>query len=202
LAAHDLHERNPEPFDRATEEALSPEQRAELHAFDILEEEAFDPTLRSNGAVVRREDGLQLHIRRGSPEYFFEQGLIERGQVGDWLTAEERQGHRVLGVSYDDGSGARFAGFVSFVDRLKDTAVGTIAAARARNRRQRMPLPSFCSENQTGHQRPALLSTPDAFLCMRPSLTGRCIGEASLARTPFWVLANLPAAAPMNRAER
>ncbi len=133
LAAVNLAQRNPEPFDRATDEALSPEQRAEVESFELLEEEAFDPALRSNGAIVRRKDGLWLHIRRGSPEYFFERGLVDPKQVNGWLVAEERQGHRVLGVSYDDGSGARFGGFVSFVDRLKDTTVETVAAAKRLN---------------------------------------------------------------------
>lgn len=133
LAAVNLRQRNPEPFDRATDEALSPEQRTEVEAFELLEEEAFDPALRSNGVVVRRNDGLWLHIRRGSPEYFFERGLVDPKQVEAWLMAEERQGHRVLGVSYDDGNGARFGGFVSFVDRLKDTTVDTVAAARRLN---------------------------------------------------------------------
>ena len=133
LAAHDLEERSPEPFDRATDEALSLEQQAEMATFELLEEEAFDPALRSNGAVVRRDDGLRLHIRRGSPEYFFEQGLVEQEQVGAWLADEERQGRRVLGVSYDDGSGARFGGFVSFVDTLKATTIETIVAARRLN---------------------------------------------------------------------
>ena len=132
LAAYHLEEHNPEPFDRATDEALSIDQRAEVVTFQLLEEEAFDPELRSNGAVVCR-DGLQLHIRRGSPEYFFDQGLIERKQVGAWLADEERQGRRVLGVSYDEGRGARFGGFVSFVDTLKDTTAATIAAARRLN---------------------------------------------------------------------
>ncbi|HWS02240.1 MAG TPA: HAD-IC family P-type ATPase [Gammaproteobacteria bacterium] len=133
LAAHDLKVRNPEPFDRATDEALSHEQRAEFDTFEILEEEAFEPALRSNGAVVRCADGVRLHIRRGSPEYFLEQGLIKQDQVGDWLADEEQQGHRVLGVSYDDGSGARFAGFVSFVDTLKATTAETIATAKRLN---------------------------------------------------------------------
>ena len=133
LAAHRVEKQAPEPFDRAADEALSPEERAEVNAFEVLQEEAFDPALRSNGAVVRRADGLQLHIRRGSPEYFFEQGLLKREQVADWLLNEERQGRRVLGVSYDDGSGAFFAGFVSFVDTLKTTTATTIAAARQLN---------------------------------------------------------------------
>lgn len=134
LAAHSLAERNPEPFDRATDEALSLDQQAEVAPFELLEEEAFDPALRSNGAVVRREDGLRLHIRRGSPEYFSEQGLIkEQEQVGAWIADEEGQGRRVLGVSYDDGSGARFGGLVSFVDTLKASTVATIAAARSLN---------------------------------------------------------------------
>ncbi len=133
LAAHDLEERNPEPFDRASDEALSAQQRAEAERFEMLEEEAFDPKLRSNGAVVRRSDGLRLHIRRGSPEYFFELGVAARQHVGQWLADEERQGHRVLGVSYDDGGGPRFAGFVSFVDKLKGTTLETIAEAKKLN---------------------------------------------------------------------
>ena len=133
LAAHGLKEFNPEPFDRAIDEALSPEQRKELDAFELLEEEAFNPALRSNGAIVRTRDGSRLHIRRGSPESFFEQGLIDREQLGTWLEDEERLGRRVLGVSYDDGSGAYFAGFVSFVDTLKATTIETIAAARRLN---------------------------------------------------------------------
>ncbi len=133
LAAYHLEKENPEPFDRATDEAISPDQRAEVNSFHLLEEEAFEPALRSNGAVVARADGLRLHIRRGSPEYFFEQGLIKQEQVAAWLLDEEKQGRRVLGVSYDDGSGARFGGFVSFVDTLKATTAATVAAARKLN---------------------------------------------------------------------
>ena len=133
LAALGLEERIPEPFDRAADEALSPEQRVEVDTFKLLEGEAFDPVLRSNGAVVRRADGLQLHLRRGSPEYFLEQGLIAEQQAHTWLAQEEQKGRRVLGVSYDDGSGARFGGFVSFVDTLKPTATETVAAARRLN---------------------------------------------------------------------
>lgn len=133
LAAHGLEERTPEPFDRAADEALTLEQRSEVSAFELLEEEAFDPALRSNGTVVRRNDGLRLHIRRGSPEYFFKERIVNQEQVGIWLADEEKLGHRVLGVSYDDGSGARFAGFVSFVDKLKSTTAETIAEAKHLN---------------------------------------------------------------------
>lgn len=133
LTANDLNERNPEPFDRASEEALSYDQRNEVGTYALIEEDAFDPSLRSNGATVRRTDGLVLSIRRGSPEYFFEQNLIDRNQVQGWLKDEERQGHRVLGVSYDDGNGIRFGGFVSFADTLKSTAKDTILAARELN---------------------------------------------------------------------
>jgi len=132
LAAHGLDERIPEPFDRATDEALTPEQRSTANTVSVLEEEAFDPALRSNGSIVRCADGVQWHIRRGSPEYFFEQGLIT-GEAQSWLTSEERKGHRVLGVSYDDGAGARFGGFVSFVDTLKATTNETIEHARRLN---------------------------------------------------------------------
>lgn len=133
LAAINLHDCIPEPFDHAVDEALTSEQRATIDAFKLLEEEAFDPALRSNGAVVSGPDGVRLHIRRGGPEYFFEQGLIERSQVSNWIDEEERQGHRVLGVSYDDGNGDRFGGFVSFVDRIKETTAETVVLARKMN---------------------------------------------------------------------
>lgn len=134
LAAHDLEERVPEPFDLAADQGLSAEQRAEVDRFLLLREEAFDPALRSNGAVVRRDDGLGLHIRRGSPEYFLDQGLIAREQVSGWLAEEERRGHRVLGVSYAKDEGPPvFGGFVSFEDKLKDTTLETVAEAKRMN---------------------------------------------------------------------
>lgn len=133
LAAHRLERRAPEPFDRATDEALSPEQRSDVDAFTLLREEAFEPGLRSNGAIVRSRDGRQLHVRRGSPEYFFSLGWVDRETVKEWLAGQERLGRRVLGVSHDDGSGMRFGGFVSFVDRLKVTTVETVAEARRLN---------------------------------------------------------------------
>lgn len=130
LTAHDLHERHPEPFDRATEAALTVEQKAQVAEFTLLEEEAFDPALRSNGSIVGDATGRKIHIRRGSPEYFIEQGLISRDVVGAWLLDEESRGHRVLGVSYDIGSGPQFGGFVSFVDIVKKSTAKTIVAAQ------------------------------------------------------------------------
>ncbi len=133
LAAHDLEERHPEPFDLATEEALSADDRAAVAEFTLTEEEAFDPGQRSNGAIVRHANGSTLHIRRGSPEYFFDQGIVSRELVETWLIEEECKGRRVLGVSYDEGDGAHFGGFVSFADTLKATAEHTILAARELN---------------------------------------------------------------------
>jgi Mg2+-importing ATPase len=133
LAAHNFNKQNPEPFDRASDEALSVEQGIEVNTFTLLQEEAFDPTLRSNGAIMQTIDGKQLHIRRGSPEYFLNQGLIKLEQANIWLIEEEQKGHRVLGTSYDDGSGTKFAGFISFEDRLKSTTLETIAEARSLN---------------------------------------------------------------------
>jgi len=133
LAAHDLYKRQPEPFDLASDHALNDEQRRLVTEYKIMEEEAFDPDLRSNGAVVVDESGATLHIRRGSPEYFIEQNLVSLGLVGDWLESEEQAGRRVLGVSYDDGLGQKFGGFVSFADTLKKTTVETIAKARELN---------------------------------------------------------------------
>lgn len=133
LTAHDLNERHPEPFDQATDEALTAEQRAQVEQYTLIEEEPFDPALRSNGAKVRHLDGTILHVRRGSPEYFLTQNLIDRGMVDRWLEEEERAGHRVLGVSYDTGNGPRFGGFIAFADTLKATTSTTLAQAHELN---------------------------------------------------------------------
>jgi Mg2+-importing ATPase len=129
LTAHDLNERHPEPFDHATEAALTTEQQVIAQVYTLIEEEPFDPALRSNGAKVRHVDGSELHIRRGSPEYFIEQGLVSHEVVGQWLLEEEAKGRRVLGVSYDRGQGARFGGFISFADTLKATTAKTLKQA-------------------------------------------------------------------------
>ncbi len=132
LAAHDLDEKIPEPFDVAVDDALTTEQRSMVERFTLVEEEAFDPEIRSNGSVVRGVNGETLHVRRGCPEYFFGLGIVspETDSVGQWLADEERQGRRVLGVSVDEGAGPKFAGFVSFEDALKTSTIETLAQAR------------------------------------------------------------------------
>ena len=132
LASHDLDEAHPEPFDRATDEVLDGAMRKEVASFELLEEEAFDPKERSNGSVVKQR-GRTLHIRRGSPEYFIEKGIVTKEIVGAWIEAEELQGRRILGVSYDAGFGPIFGGLISFTDQLKPTTIATIAAARELN---------------------------------------------------------------------
>ncbi len=133
LTSHDLNESHPEPFDRATEQALSEEYRRIVANYSLIEEEPFDPAQRSNGARVRHQDGSELHIRRGSPEYFINQGLVSREQIEQWLEDEERKGHRVLGVSYDSGNGQQFGGFVSFADTLKESTANTLKQAKELN---------------------------------------------------------------------
>jgi P-type Mg2+ transporter len=133
LTALDLDERKPEPFDVAVDEALDEEKRAVVTRYTLIEEESFDPHMRSNGAIVADENGHHVHIRRGSPEYFFEQGIVSRERVGAWLHDEEVAGHRVLGVSYDNGAGPQFGGFVSFEDALKDSTLETLQQARKLN---------------------------------------------------------------------
>ncbi len=130
LAAINLDERIPEPFDKAADEALTAEQRIELSNYELIEEEAFDPSRRSNGVIVQSKDGKRIHIRRGSPEFLINQGLASEQHIDSWLTEEERMGHRVLGVSYNDGHGPQFGGYVSFVDHLKNTAQETIDNAK------------------------------------------------------------------------
>jgi Mg2+-importing ATPase len=133
LTAHDLNEKHPEPFDQATNDALSKKQHEEIKKYTLVEEEPFDPSLRSNGALVEYLDGSRVHVRRGSPEYFIEQGLISKEEIEHWLIEEEKRGHRVLGVSYDTGEGIRFGGFISFADTLKNTTKKTLQQARELN---------------------------------------------------------------------
>lgn len=133
LTSHDLNEHNPEPFDSGTDAALTEDQRRTVSQFTLIEEEAFDPTIRSNGSIVRHANGTTVHIRRGSPRCFLDQGLIAYETVGAWLEQEEHLGHRVLGVSYDDGSGPCFGGFISFTDTIKTTAYDTLTKARHLN---------------------------------------------------------------------
>lgn len=133
LAAIGLNERIPEPFDLATDESLTREQRKEVEKYKILKEEAFEPSMRSNGAIVERTDGLILHIRRGSPEYFFEQEIVKEEKVQEWLRKQEENGNRVIGVSYNDGEKIKFGGFVSFTDNLKSTTKETIRMAKRMN---------------------------------------------------------------------
>jgi Mg2+-importing ATPase len=133
LAATDLHERIPEPFDVAIDEALDESMKDVVGRYEVLEEESFDPHLRSNGVKVKDTQNKHIHIRRGSPEYFFEQGIISRDPFAVWLQEEEYKGRRILGVSYDEGSGPKFGGFVSFEDALKDSTLETINQAQKLN---------------------------------------------------------------------
>ena len=132
LASHDLDEAHPEPFDRATSEALTAAMKTQVASFTLLEEEAFDPAMRSNGAIVQVET-KKLHIRRGSPEYFVEQGFVKKEQIAPWVDAQETLGRRILGVSYDTGEGMVFGGLVSFEDELKPSTLATVAAAKELN---------------------------------------------------------------------
>ncbi|MEA4811686.1 MAG: HAD-IC family P-type ATPase [Anaerolineaceae bacterium] len=133
LAAINLNKMVPEPFDKAVDAAVNEAQRTMVESFTLEQEEAFDPALRSNGAFVRSTEGSQIHIRRGSPEYFFQLGLVKKEAVQAWMDAEENLGHRILGTSYDDGSSPKFAGFVSFEDRLKESTKATVQAAKELN---------------------------------------------------------------------
>jgi len=123
----------PEPFDVACDEALSPELRTYLISSQLLEEEAFDPKLRSNGARWKTPEGTILHVRRGSPEAIASTGLNISPADQDWIHLEEGRGHRVLALSRDEGNAPVLAGYLSFSDRLKSTAAQTIQEAEGLN---------------------------------------------------------------------
>jgi P-type Mg2+ transporter len=132
LASNDLDESHPEPFDRATNEALDESMRTQVATFTLLEEEPFDPAVRSNGAFVQAA-AVKLHIRRGSPEYFIETGFVKKEEIAAWIDAQETLGRRILGVSYDAGAGMVFGGLISFEDELKPSTLATVAAAKELN---------------------------------------------------------------------
>ncbi len=133
FASTRLEVRYPEPFDVACDEALSPELRTYLSSSKLLEEEAFDPKLRSNGARWKTPEGTILHIRRGSPEAIASTGLNSSPADQDWIHLEEGRGHRVLALSRDVGNAPELAGYLSFSDRLKSTAAQTIQEAEGLN---------------------------------------------------------------------
>ncbi len=133
LTANDLTQHHPEPFDRATDEALSAADRKKFKEFTLLEEEPFDPVLRSNGARVQYKNGIEMHVRRGSPQYFIDEGIVNGDVVNAWLVEEETKGHRVLGLSYDIGEGPKFGGFISFADTLKKSTAKTLKQAKNLN---------------------------------------------------------------------
>lgn len=134
LVAHNLRRKQPEPFDLATDNALTATERAVVEEFTLLEEIPFDPQSRSNGARVQHNlSGKELTIRRGSPEYFLATGLIPPTDMTDWLVAAESLGQRVLGLSYDDGTGVQFAGLIAFADVLKESTTDTLAEAKRLN---------------------------------------------------------------------
>lgn len=130
LASTDLNKKNPEPFDRACQEALTKELVEQIPWFEVLKEESFDPSIRSNGVIVLDPEGKKVHIRRGSPEYFFQQGLFPEKRMEQWLAKEEKAGHRVLGVSYEREGNLVFSGFLSFVDQLKPSTMETLLEAQ------------------------------------------------------------------------
>lgn len=132
LTSHDLYEIHPEPFDRATDDALEESMRVQVAAFALLEEEAFDPAVRSNGSIVE-SGSTTLHIRRGSPDYFVEQGIVAKEIITSWVEEQENLGRRILGVSYDAGFGPVFGGLLSFKDELKPSTIETVAMARELN---------------------------------------------------------------------
>ncbi len=134
LASTGLSGKIPEPFDQAIANAWEESKLSGLDHFELVSEEAFDPAIRSNGVIVADSQGNQIHIRRGSSEFFEQLHLLTPYDI-EWKDAEEDQGHRVLGISYDLGDCPVFAGWVSFVDALKDTTKTTLAMAAKMNLR-------------------------------------------------------------------
>ncbi len=132
LAATGLGGRIPEPFDQAIADACTETEINALANYVTVSEEAFDPAIRSNGVILHDHQGNQLHIRRGSPDYFSSLNLLAP-QALEWLEQEEAKGHRVLGVSYETAGQRTFAGWVSFRDAIKETTFDTLKAAAAMN---------------------------------------------------------------------
>ena len=140
-------------LDEAIAELLGDEQMSVIAdaAFDKVDEIAFDHTRRRTTVVVSRQHGEHILICKGDPDQVLprctrahlDDDTVEfdddlKAEAGELVHAYRKQGMRVLAVAVDSGP-ARLeryretdeqslilAGFVGFVDPVRDSAAGAV----------------------------------------------------------------------------
>lgn len=134
-----------DPFDQALFMAMVKTKREAAARVTRLMASPFDPELRRNVVLVAEADGAQL-IVRGAPEKILEVSThLSTAEKQEWLafaSAEGKKGRRILAVAVksmpsattfalSDERGCRLLGMIAFEDPLKDSAIETIARAKA-----------------------------------------------------------------------
>lgn len=135
-------------FDLALNKKLSPEQITQLTKYTVIKEVPFTPQKRKCFSLVKEANTYTL-ITKGSPEQILEKCLFisaeEREKIGEWITAEELKGNRILAVatkaitcsdeqSYDiekNDTNYETIGLIAFQDPLKQTALATVQKAKS-----------------------------------------------------------------------
>jgi len=137
---------NPDPFDTALWEALSPQEQIRLASYRIVADIPFDPVRKKNSVLIE-ESGTTTLIVRGASETILEASTVnksERERVLAWIADEGRAGRRTLAIAskkissveYDDSKDEidlTFIGCISFIDPIKESAHGAIKQAMALN---------------------------------------------------------------------
>lgn len=108
-----------------------------------LSELPFDPVRRRNSVLVRAADGATLMVTRGSPDDVLPlcTGLGDQLALGQYLVRQGLGGNRVIAVAAkrglaadaelkDEEHGLEFVGLISFLDPLKESAVGAVKKAK------------------------------------------------------------------------
>lgn len=133
---------NPDPFDIALWEALTPEEQNRLTTYRPVEDIPFDPVRKKN-SVLLDHDGTTMLVVRGATEAILDASTVnkeERQRILLWVAEEGRKGRRTLAVAsktissedYDDvqdETNLAFIGCVSFIDPIKTSAREAIKQA-------------------------------------------------------------------------
>ncbi len=120
-------------FDKATHEALSPEDKEQAASYKILEERPFDPERRTSSVLIQK-DGLTTLVVRGALDEICPNGVPDSAR--SWVVGQEAIGNRILGFGYKEGANSlddtdfSFAGLISYTDPIKTTAAPALQKAQ------------------------------------------------------------------------
>jgi len=105
----------------------------DLHAFEVVRFEPFDPVRKRADAEVRRA-GIVWRVSKGAPQAILSlvgAGEAQRRDVSARVDAFAARGYRALAVARDEGDGWKLLGVLPLFDPPRDDAPATIDTARA-----------------------------------------------------------------------